>query len=147
MDSPVSTTIAGLSLVLSGFATWWTLREGRKRVEWEQARVREQTAFTQPDPVPIGLRWAGAPPKALDTEGAHDVNLHNEGGSTPSQVVAVLFPSAAYWNRKGEMPATRIEGLNGRIGKGVWTCRPKPTSPAGRCCGPSRFRHAAIKCS
>jgi TIR domain len=87
--------------------------------------------FNQPDLVPTGASFQGlrGKPYQLATEGEHTIDLHNEGNSTPSDVHAVVFPSASYLV-PSSLPPIRVHGLGGVHWEGRVDVSP---SPGGRC--------------
>src|SRR5258706_9580120 len=111
---PVADVIALLSAGFAGLSLVIGQREVRKRQQWEHDQQKRQRAFTQPDLAPAGatLYGTGADPTRFSSEATQQkITIHNEGGSAPSQVIAVLFPSASYLV-PGEVEPQRVEGLN-----------------------------------
>lgn len=106
--------IALLSMLIAGVAFVDGRRQVRKRQQWEEEQQKRQTAFTQPDLVPGVIKFSldDEKPLRLATLNNLTIRLNNEGGSTPSQVAAVVFPAARYNKGKND-PLTRKDGLGG----------------------------------
>lgn len=103
---PIADAIALVGMVLGVASFVASQREVRKRKQWELEQEKRQIAFTQPDLVPTGARPQGesGQPARLTAIGARTIDINNEGGSTPSQVTAVLFPSSFYRSADGGEP-------------------------------------------
>jgi hypothetical protein len=118
---PVADVIAGLSLLVSGVAFWLGRREAGERAKWESEQERKHVVFTQPDLVPVGsaLGIEGDNiPQRLALREDQRIQLHNQGGSIPSDVRAVLFPAAI--ELRPDVPVqARTEELYGTYWEGT----------------------------
>lgn len=120
----IAAGIAALPGLLGLGFSIYTLRqqsgEADRRKAWERQLQDEQRQLllitAQPALVPTGGWYSGmggAPNHLSADSGQQRIPLHNEGGSTPSHVEAVLFPSVVYIPGSEGVPPRRLNALAG----------------------------------
>jgi hypothetical protein len=121
----INTTISGVSVLAAIVALVFTWRERRERIAGEDAQRR----FSQPalEPKSKSLSGGLAPRLALWSKtGEQRLLLMNVGGSTPSDVEAVLFVSASLAKDDATKSPLLAAGTVGRYWAGRMEVPPIP---------------------
>ena len=91
----------------------WEHRQAEQQGQFQEQQQRLMLQINQPDLKPTGGSYSiDSKSHRLDFGANQVFDIHNEGGSTPSDVQMVFFPSATYLKPYTD-PLERVPGLYG----------------------------------